>query len=117
MRREHADFIREKRKEALDAQALLAEAAKKRAREEEAKNGESRSTHSCGPNSATRRADSFALGPEIPGLILEEAIYGVLESKDDKVLDEVDIRWLDVTGTPSHPESVAAPETSAIVLC
>ncbi|GAA5984771.1 hypothetical protein JCM10908_003497 [Rhodotorula pacifica] len=69
LRREHADYIREKRKEALDAQALLAEAAKKRAREEEAKNG----------------------------LVLEEAIYGVLESKDEKVTDEVDTRWLDVT--------------------
>lgn len=49
-------------------------------------------------NSAARRADSFGLAPEIPGLILEEAIYGVLESTDDKVSDEVDVRWLDVTG-------------------
>lgn len=39
LRKEHAEYIREKRKEALDAQALLAEHVKKRVREEEAKEG------------------------------------------------------------------------------
>ncbi|TNY23815.1 hypothetical protein DMC30DRAFT_439588 [Rhodotorula diobovata] len=69
LRREHADYIREKRREALDAQALLAEHVKTRVREEEAKNG----------------------------LVILEATYGVLEAVDDKVQDEADLRWLDVT--------------------
>lgn len=42
LRKEHAEVIRERRKEALDAQALLAEHVKKRVKEEEAKNGEHR---------------------------------------------------------------------------
>ncbi|BGP02996.1 hypothetical protein RTG_02948 [Rhodotorula toruloides ATCC 204091] len=69
LRKEHAEVIRERRKEALDAQALLAEHVKKRVKEEEAKNG----------------------------LIIEEAIYGVLEATKEKVDDEAELRWLDVT--------------------
>ncbi|GAA5899534.1 hypothetical protein JCM8208_000584 [Rhodotorula glutinis] len=69
LRKEHVEYIREKRKEALDAQALLAEHVKKRVREEEAKEG----------------------------LVILEAMYGVLEAVDDKVQDEAELRWLDVT--------------------
>lgn len=39
LRKEHADWIKEKRTEALEAQELLREHATKRAAEEEAKNG------------------------------------------------------------------------------
>ncbi|GAA6043498.1 hypothetical protein JCM8097_002241 [Rhodosporidiobolus ruineniae] len=69
LRKEHAEWIGEKRKEALEAQALLAEHVRKRVLEEEAKDG----------------------------LIIEEAVYGVLEALDEKVAEEVERRWLDVT--------------------
>jgi len=52
------------------------------------------------------------------GLVILEAMYGVLEAVDDKVQDEAELRWLDVTGallffplglvarSPSHPTSL-----------
>ncbi|GAA6049156.1 hypothetical protein JCM3770_003282 [Rhodotorula araucariae] len=69
LRKEHADYIREKRREALDAQALLAAHAAKRARDEEAKGG----------------------------LVIDEAVYGVLEAVGEQVQDDTELRWLDVT--------------------
>ncbi|GAA5826819.1 hypothetical protein JCM11251_002905 [Rhodosporidiobolus azoricus] len=71
LRKEHAEYIREKRKEALDAQALLADHAKKRTKEEEGKNG----------------------------LVIVEAVYGILEALDDeeKVTDDAERRTIDVT--------------------
>lgn len=45
LRKEHAEYIKEKRQEALDAQELLKEHAKKRAEEEEKKNGTSHPTY------------------------------------------------------------------------
>lgn len=36
----------------------------------------------------------------LAGLIIEEAIYGVLEATKEKVDDEAELRWLDVTGAP-----------------
>ncbi|GAA6024573.1 hypothetical protein JCM10207_008657 [Rhodosporidiobolus poonsookiae] len=70
LRKEHAEYIREKRQEALDAQALLSEHVRKRRQEEESKNG----------------------------LIIVEAVYGVLEAVegDGKVTDAAELRWLDV---------------------
>ncbi|GAA5895456.1 hypothetical protein JCM6882_006258 [Rhodosporidiobolus microsporus] len=71
LRKEHADYIREKRKEALNAQALLAEHARKRTAEEEAKNG----------------------------LVIVEAVYGILEAleEDAKATDDAERRTVDVT--------------------
>ncbi|BGP51247.1 hypothetical protein JCM10450v2_007176 [Rhodotorula kratochvilovae] len=69
LRKEHAEYIREKRREALDAQALLAAHVAKRIRDEEAKNG----------------------------LVILEAVYGVLEAVREGVADETEMRWLNVT--------------------
>ncbi|BGP19685.1 hypothetical protein JCM10213_001861 [Rhodosporidiobolus nylandii] len=70
LRKEHAEYIREQRKAALDAQALLSEHVRKRVAEEEAKNG----------------------------LVIVEAIYGVLEAvAEDAKIPEDERRWVDVT--------------------
>ncbi|GAA5865759.1 hypothetical protein JCM1840_003250 [Sporobolomyces johnsonii] len=85
LRKEHADYIVEKRTEALEAQALLKEHVARRIREEESKNG----------------------------LIIEEAIYGVLDARDEKVEEEVELRWLDVT-VPL--QSLLAPSASQLTI-
>ncbi|GAA5870357.1 hypothetical protein JCM8547_006613 [Rhodosporidiobolus lusitaniae] len=87
LRKEHAAYILEQRKAALDAQALLAEHVKKRVAEEEAKGG----------------------------LIIVGAVYGVLEAieGDGKVKDEAELRWLDVT-VPL--QSLLPPSTSQLII-
>ncbi|GAA5899937.1 J domain-containing protein [Sporobolomyces salmoneus] len=69
LRREHEEYIREKREEAVQAQELVKEYVAKRVKEEESRNG----------------------------LIIDEAIYGVLQSVDEKVESELEQRWFDVT--------------------
>ncbi|GAA6064253.1 hypothetical protein JCM10212_006402 [Sporobolomyces blumeae] len=69
LRKEHAEYIRDKREEALQAQELVKEYVAKRVKEEEAKDG----------------------------LVILEAIYGVLESVDEKVESDVERRWVEVS--------------------
>ncbi|ORY73064.1 hypothetical protein BCR35DRAFT_293884 [Leucosporidium creatinivorum] len=69
LRKEHAELIAEKRTEAAEAVALLQEHVRRKVEAERLSNG----------------------------LVIEEAIYGVLESIGDKTDAEEDQRWLDVT--------------------
>ncbi|GAA5995264.1 J domain-containing protein [Rhodotorula paludigena] len=87
LRKEHAEWIREKRQEALDAQALLAEHVQRRIRDEEAKNG----------------------------LVIEKAVYGVLDAADakDQPDDAAELRWLDVT-VPL--QALLAPSASQLTI-
>lgn len=43
------------------------------------------------------------MGLSYPGLIIDEAIYGILESVDEKVDSEVEQRFVDVTRTSLLP--------------
>lgn len=91
MRKEHEEYIREKREEALQAQELVKEYVTKRVKDEESKNGQSLLL-CC---REVYRADSLL---SRVGLIIDEAVYGVLESIDEKVESELEQRWFNVTG-------------------
>ncbi|GAA5881824.1 hypothetical protein JCM16303_006467 [Sporobolomyces ruberrimus] len=95
LRKEHEEYIREKREEALQAQELVKEYVTKRVREEESKNG----------------------------LVIDEAIYGVLESVDERVESDFERRWVDVTLAlqallPPHSSQLVIPpgRTKAAIL-
>ncbi|GAA6008078.1 hypothetical protein JCM11491_001873 [Sporobolomyces phaffii] len=85
LRKEHEEYIQEKREEALQAQQLVREYVAKRVKDEEAKNG----------------------------LIIDEAIYGVLEAVGEKVESEVEQRWLDVT---LALQALLPPHSSQLVI-
>ncbi|GAA5847146.1 hypothetical protein JCM3766R1_001726 [Sporobolomyces carnicolor] len=85
LRREHEDYIREKREEALQAQELVREYVAKRVHEEEAKNG----------------------------LIIDEAVYGVLEAVDERVESDFERRWFNVT---LALQALVPPQSSQLVV-
>ncbi|GAA5945002.1 J domain-containing protein [Sporobolomyces koalae] len=85
LRKEHEEFIREKREQALQAQELVKDHVTKRVEQEESKNG----------------------------LIIDQAVYGVLESIDDKVEDPIEQRFLDVT---LALQALLAPNGSQLVI-
>ncbi|GAA5990710.1 hypothetical protein JCM11641_008472 [Rhodosporidiobolus odoratus] len=88
LRKENAEYIREQRQAALEAQRLLAEHVKKRVQEEEAKDG----------------------------LVIVQAVYGILESvgegEGEKVAEE-DQRWLEVA-VPL--QSLLSPHSSQLTI-
>lgn len=51
------------------------------------------------------RVDLLFVARSLAGLIIEEAIYGVLESIGDKNESMEDQRWLDVTGVFLPPNT------------
>lgn len=95
LRKEHADYIAEKRTEAAEAVALLQEHVRRKVEAERLANGSS--TFSIFSNA---RKLTCLLARSLAGLVIEEAIYGVLEAVGDKTEAEEDQRWLDVTGLP-----------------
>ncbi|GAA5954100.1 hypothetical protein JCM3765_005290 [Sporobolomyces pararoseus] len=85
LRKEHEEYIREKREEALQAQELVKDYVAKRVRDEESKNG----------------------------LIIEEAIYGVLESIEEKPESDLEQRWFNVT---LALQALLPPSSSQLVI-
>lgn len=93
LRKEHAEYIAEKRTEAAEAVALLQEHVRRKVEAERLASG----TLSMPTLLSSGRPRADPADRPLAGLVIEEAIYGVLESVGDKIEAEEDQRWLDVT--------------------